>query len=320
MDAADGQVAACEFFALARPRMTRSGVLWQVSVRLMRSDCDEAVGKLLAQSFGQLPSIHRDLEKGSTTVTIYLKRRPEWSRLARQRLTEALDGIQGIRASRGCEPKLSKLNSQNWAQSWKRHFKPLEIGKRLLIRPSWSRRRPRSDQEEVVLDPGMSFGTGQHPTTEFCLEELVRERRAGATQQPFLDVGTGSGILAISAAKLGCRPVHAFDIDGEAVRIARANARSNRVGTGIRFARKDLSALSASGRDVYAIICANLLANVLIAESRRLAGMLRPDGLLVVAGILNSEFHEVQQAYEGAGLRLIRSRRQREWRSGSFKK
>jgi ribosomal protein L11 methyltransferase len=298
--------------------MTRSGVLWQVSVRLMRSECDEAVGELFSRYFGQLPSIHRDVEKGNTTVTVYLERRPEWSETFRQRLAKALDEIQGIRATLRFEPKLSKLNSENWAESWKRHFKPVVIGKQLLIRPSWSRRRPRPNQKEVVLDPGMSFGTGQHPTTSFCLEELVRARSA-PTMEPCLDVGSGSGILAISAAKLGYEPVHAFDIDEDAVRIARANARANGVGTAIRFEHKDLSALVGSARRGYAVVCANLLANVLIAENRRLAGLLRPGGLLVVAGILDSEFHEVERAYKAAGLRLVRSRRQREWRSGTFK-
>jgi ribosomal protein L11 methyltransferase len=298
--------------------MSRSKVLWQVSVRLMRADCDEAVGELFSHYFGQLPSIHRDVEKGNTTVTVYLERRPEWSGIFRRRLANALDKLQGIRATRRCEPKLSKLHSENWAESWKRHFKPVAIGKQLLIRPSWSRRRPRPNQKEVVLDPGMSFGTGQHPTTSFCLEELVRARSADA-MQPCLDVGSGSGILAISAAKLGYKPVHAVDIDGDAVRIARANARANGVGKAIRFAHKDLSVLAGSVRSAYSVVCANLLANVLIAENRRLAGLLRPGGLLVVAGILSSEFHEVQRAYEAVGLRLVRSRRQREWRSATFK-
>ena len=139
------------------------------------------------------------------------------------------------------------MRREDWAESWKRHFKPIEIGDALLVKPSWSKRRPRKNQAVVILDPGLSFGTGQHPTTAFCLREIVRLKLAKergrlarefktrhhadepSALQSFLDIGTGSGILAIAAAKLGYQPVHAFDFDAEAVRIARANARANRV-------------------------------------------------------------------------------------------
>ena len=126
--------------------------------------------------------------------------KPTWTRDARLELTDALSAVQGVRSTKAVEPKLSKLQPRNWAEAWKRHFKPLMIGKRLLIRPSWSRHRPGARQLEVVLDPGMSFGTGQHPTTSFCLEELLRAR-VPAQAQCLLDVGTGSGILAIAGAK-----------------------------------------------------------------------------------------------------------------------
>ena len=120
------------------------------------------------------------------------------------------------------------IRHEDWAESWKRHFKPIEIGRRLLIKPSWSRRRPKPHQQVVVLDPGLSFGTGQHPTTAFCLAEVARLVK-NAPARSFLDIGTGSGILAIAAARLNYQPIWAFDFDPEAVRMARANAQTNQV-------------------------------------------------------------------------------------------
>jgi ribosomal protein L11 methyltransferase len=295
----------------------KSKVLWQVSARVARVEAEEAVCELLSSRFGQPTSVYSNLETGTTTVALYLGRKPSWTRAARLDLTKGLSQVQGVRWTKALEPKLSKIQPRNWAEAWKRHFKPLLIGKRLLIRPSWSRRRPGAGQLEVVLDPGMSFGTGQHPTTSFCLEGLVRARVA-AKRQALLDVGTGSGILAIAAAKLEYRPVHALDIDPEAAGIARLNARTNGVGAAIRTVCKDLSAVSGPKERQYEVVCANLLANVLILEAPRLKSLIRPGGVLIAAGILDEEFHQVQKVYEAAGLRLVRSRRQKEWRSGVF--
>ncbi len=149
------------------------------------------------------------------------------------------------------------MKREDWAESWKRHFKPIEIRVKarpsaarqsasqppsLLVKPSWSRRRAAKNQAVVILDPGLSFGTGQHPTTAFCLHEIARCRQPG-TAQSFLDIGTGSGILAIAAAKLGYAPVQAFDFDPESVRVAGDNARKNRVTGRLKLTRGDLAKL-----------------------------------------------------------------------------
>ena len=99
--------------------------------------------------------------------------------------------------------EIAKVKREDWAESWKRHFHPIEIGKTLLVKPSWSKKRPAKNQAVVILDPGLSFGTGQHPTTSFCLHQIARGRKNGTPRPSFLDIGTGSGILAIAAAKLG---------------------------------------------------------------------------------------------------------------------
>jgi ribosomal protein L11 methyltransferase len=296
--------------------MSRSP-LWQISVATTL-EAEEAAGAALGEIFAIGTTSYTDLDHRTATVSVCLTHDPAHATGWRKRLKYALTRIRqtGLPLGAG-KVSVRRLRKRDWAESWKQHFKPLAIGGRLLVKPSWSRRRPRKGQALVVLDPGLSFGTGQHPTTRFCLEQLVTHRRAGRTQS-FLDVGTGSGILAIAAAALGYRPVEAMDFDPDAVRVARANARANRVGRRIRFSRADITKLRARSPRKHRVVCANLLADLLLTERDKLVGRLADDGVLVVAGILRREFAEVRQAYERAGLRLAATRAEAGWQSGSF--
>jgi ribosomal protein L11 methyltransferase len=257
------------------------------------------------------------VETGAVKVSVFLERKR--AQAGRWR-AEILAGIEDLGAC-GLETgpgrvSIRTLPPEDWAQSWKRHFPPIEIGPRLLIRPSWSRRRPRPGQALVVIDPGLSFGTGQHPTTAYCLKQLARNRQPGQ-RQSCLDVGCGSGILAIAAAKLGYAPVAGFDLDPEAVRIARSNAAENRVA--VRFHRADVGQLPLRGRGRFDVVCANLTSDLLLAQAPRLAGQLSRPGLLVVAGILTGQFAAVRAACEAMGLRLEGQQSVREWCSAGFR-
>lgn len=291
------------------------GALWKVSIAAT-NESEEALGELLVRQFGRPASTHTDFRTGRTAVCVYLERKP----LARfQAALRA--GIAELR-SHGLETGagrilVQKIRRENWAESWKRHFKPLDIAGQLLVKPSWSRRKPKRNQAVVILDPGLSFGTGQHPTTSFCLHELVRHRNP-QQRQAFLDIGTGSGILAIAAAKLGYAPVHAFDFDPESIRVAQANANGNRVLKKIKILRQDLTRLPVPPARRYDLICANLISTLLLAERERILARLQPGGTLVLAGILRSEFERVRQFCSAAGLQLTRCRREKEWCSGSF--
>ena len=169
----------------------------------------------------------------------------------------------------------------------------------------------------VILDPGLSFGTGQHPTTSFCLKALVHSVKIG-TRQTFLDIGTGSGILAIAAVKLGYQPVQAFDFDPESVRVAQANARKNRVETRLKPTRGDITKMPVKAAQKYDLVCANLISTLLVSEKRRIVNRLKPGGILVLAGILAVEFAEVELAFADLGLKRIASQVQNEWCSGAF--
>jgi ribosomal protein L11 methyltransferase len=215
--------------------------------------------------------------------------------------------------------RIRRLSPRDWTRSWKRHFHPLSFGPVLLVRASWHKARARPGQRVVVLDPGLSFGTGHHPTTSFCLAQIVREtrKRPGA----FLDVGTGSGLLAIAAAKLGCSPVEAWDHDPDAVRVAERNALRNRVADRIRVRHLDVTQaprpVRGSGFD---LVCANLLYDLLVEHRHPIAAQAKASGTLVLAGILRAQFAEVVQAYAELGFKLITSRAEREWRSGTFRR
>jgi ribosomal protein L11 methyltransferase len=290
--------------------------LWKVSVTTTL-EAEEAVIEMLGGFFNCAASSYFNFKKKTSRVTVFLPQKILPTNL--QRLRKGLKAIKdcGLNIGSG-KITTDKVPREDWAESWKRHFKPIEIGKKLLIKPDWSKKRLQPGQSLVVLNPGLSFGTGQHPTTLFCLEEIVRNsNKALKSKCPaFFDIGTGSGILAICAAKLRCYPVCAMDFDPEAVRAARANARAN--GAQIKVFRGDVANLPKSPNKKFNLICANLISGLLIEERKRIVAHLKPGGVLVLAGILKSEFAGVQMAYEKSGLKLIRARSEKEWRSGSF--
>jgi len=291
--------------------------LWRISIATTL-EAEDAVTEFAGTLLGQPASAYFNVETSVSVVSVYFSDRKLWSRSLRGRLATGLQTIQecGVTVKPG-EIRFAKVKREDWAESWKKHFHPMEIADSLLIKPSWSKKRPRRNQAVVVLDPGLSFGTGQHATTSFCLAEVVRCRRPNSPQA-MLDIGTGSGILAIAAAKLGYRTVHAFDFDPEAVRIAKANAGVNDLEKRIRITRGDVTKLPTRVSKQYDLVCANLISNLLVAERKRLVQRLAPGGTLVLAGILAAEFSTVQTAFEACGLHLVASRSEKEWRSGSF--
>jgi ribosomal protein L11 methyltransferase len=313
----------------ARPtslKMKKQKTLWRVSVATS-PEAEDAVGELLATNLGTAATTYFDLEKQTSLVSVFVEQGKFSPAAARKEIAAGLKRIAGFGLKTGAAKiEIAKVKREDWAESWKRHFHPLEIGPELLVKPSWSKKRPRKNQAVVILDPGLSFGTGQHPTTSFCLHQIVcgvggacppSSRRLDATKS-FLDIGTGSGILAIAAAKLGYKPVHAFDFDPESVRVAKENARKNKVQTQVKPVRGDVTKMPLRPARQYDLICANLISNLLLAERRRIVNRLKRGGTLVLAGILAAEFGGVQRAFEALGLKLAARRVENEWCSGAF--
>src|SRR5882757_755855 len=302
----------------ARPTSLRfmksNKTLWRISVTTTL-EAEEAVTELLGGIFGQPASSHFNVETLVSVVSVFAPQKTILAREIRGQVSAGLKRIKsgGLNVGSG-KIKMAKVRREDWSESWKRHFKAIEIGNALLIKPSWIKRKPRKNQAVVILDPGLSFGTGQHATTSFCLHQIVaavgrppQTPKAskdaalcrGAATKSFLDIGTGSGILAIAAAKLGYQPVRAFDFDPESVRVALANARVNQVAGRIKITQDDVTKQPMRPARQYDLVCANLISNLLIAERRRIVAQVKPGGILVLAGILKLEFAQVQTAFEG---------------------
>lgn len=202
---------------------------------------------------------------------------------------------------------LARRRDPGWATQWRSFHRPLRFG-RLVVAPSWCE-VPLGPGEVVVrLDPGMAFGTGQHPTTASCLEVLAAWVRPGL---PILDLGTGSGLLALAAARLGGGPVFALDTDPLACATAAANCRRNGLAAPVRVCCGSLDALMP--RAAFAVIVANLTAVAHMALLPGLAGHLAPGGRAALAGILEEQAPEVRRAVGQTGLVVGREHRAGGW-------
>src|SRR5438067_902373 len=206
---------------------------------------------------------------------------------------DALGHLQAFGLGPIGELAVSQITEEDWLESWKAQFIPLRVG-RFLVRPSWSETRIPDDAIEIVLDPGMAFGTGLHPTTQQCLVALST---IAVEARSMLDVGTGSGILAIAAAKRGASPVVAVDMDDLAVDAARENTTRNGVAIPVGLG----SAADVPGR--FEVVVANIVAPVLQRIASDLAARLAPSGLLIAAGISLPNEEATRRAFAAAGLR-----------------
>jgi ribosomal protein L11 methyltransferase len=201
--------------------------------------------------------------------------------------------------------ELSEIADEDWSESWKQGLGPLEVG-RAFVRPSWVDAPVPPGMVEIVLDPGMAFGTGTHPTTSLCLAALsdLLAARPGAS---VLDVGTGSGLLAIAAAKLGAGRVAANDNDPVAVEVARENAERN--GATLELTGANVGEIAGA----FDLVVANILANTLVELAPDVAARVAPGGTVLLAGILVPQEDEVRAAYVAEGLRPTLERRDGEW-------
>ena len=195
------------------------------------------------------------------------------------------------------------ITERDWENAWKGHFTLLRIGKRIVLKPTWEGYKARPTDIVVELDPGMAFGTGHHPTTRMCLEELERYVSDGSQ---VLDVGIGSGILSIAAAKLGASQVVGLDIEDAAVEASLGNAKQNDVSDKIQVYKGSLPH-SALDQEAFDIVVANLTANVITGLAQQIALSLRSQGVLIASGIITDRQPETEEAI--AQVLTIKTRR-----------
>lgn len=200
---------------------------------------------------------------------------------------------------------LAGVNQEDWENSWKAYYHAIEIGSRLAVVPSWE--KYDTSRTVIKLDPGMAFGTGTHETTSLCLQVLDEIITGG---ERMLDIGTGSGILAIAALKLGAKEAEGVDIDPMCVRTAGENAQLNGVDSSFKVLIGDLSQ-KASGK--YNVICANIVANAILALSPAVVPLLAENGVFIASGIIDTRRDEVVAGLEKAGLKIIQIYEKNGW-------
>jgi len=216
------------------------------------------------------------------------------------------------------EISVRDVSEDDWANNWKQYFKPLRVSERLTIKPTWEEYVPVTPNEQIIeLDPGMAFGTGTHPTTSLCLRTLESIIQEG---DEVIDVGTGSGILAIGACRLGASKVLALDLDPVAVSSAKENTRLNGLEDRIQVVESDLlSVLKGEGStDVeiklpVRVVVANILAEIILLFIEDVYQALAPGGYYIASGIYKNKEQAVQEALIAAGFELERTAREEDW-------
>ena len=209
------------------------------------------------------------------------------------------------------------VHESDWATAWKKHVRVMRIGRRIVIRPTWRRHRRAPDDVVIAMDPGMAFGTGLHPTTRLCLagierwadDGLLAHGSAPDGRARLLDVGCGSGVLAVAAGLLGAGELVGVDTDPIAIEATLANARRNRLARRVRAWQGSVP----SGAGPFDLVAANLIASVLIDLAEGLRDEIRPGGRLLASGIFVDREGEVRSSFAAAGLAIVRRDVEGDW-------
>lgn len=266
-------------------------------------ELDGVYGDLIDESI-----INADRTRSAVSVFISESSAPsETEIMLKERLS-----ILGIEAS----VTHSSVSEEDWSDSWKKYYKPIHTGKRIVIVPIWEKENYVSSPDEIIvlMDPGMAFGTGTHETTRLCATLLENYITPGSRM---MDVGCGSGILAICASKLGAEYCFACDIDPQAVKIARENIKLNSVAN-VNCEVSDL--VSQVKEDIFDIAAVNIVADVIIRLAPDIGRFLKNDAILIVSGIIEERSDETMQTLNDAGFNKICEMRENGWYAAALKK
>ena len=206
------------------------------------------------------------------------------------------------------EISVEGMREEDWAESWKQYYKPVKLGK-ITIVPAWEEYTPSEDETIIRMDPGMAFGTGTHETTRLVIRLMQNEISGG---ERVLDMGTGSGILSICAAKLGAKSCNAYDIDPVAVKVARENAKDSGL-SNITVGVSDLLAGVDLSEGKYDFCLANIVADIILRMLPDISKYVKPDGKIILSGIISPRAEEIREAVQKYGYRILREETENDW-------
>jgi ribosomal protein L11 methyltransferase len=245
----------------------------------------------------------------TTRLTAYFPWEADLHRLKREFLAFLPELAATFGHGAGSFVSAAEITDAGWAETWKEHFTPRRVGKRIVVKPSWEPYESRPGDVVLTIDPGQAFGTGTHETTRMCLALIEDVYEDGPAPVRALDVGTGTGILGIAAALFGASFVLGVDTDPKAVDVAEANKGVN--GVPDRFHATSMPLASVEG--TFDLVLANLVAEILIDLKGDIVSRCRPGGRIVLSGILTEKSDWVEEEYEAEGARLLRRRTDGQW-------
>ena len=299
----------------------------EITVQTVPGNVDQTAAALTAAGFSELviedQQEFKDFLEQNRACWDYIdeKLQQQLTGLSRIRLyledtdTQALEKLASLVECRGLTMCQNLLAEENWEESWKDNYPPVELGKSLVILPYWLEDTYAGDRIPVILDPGLTFGTGSHPSTQMVIEAMEETVKAGDN---CLDLGSGSGILSITALRLGAKQAVGVDIDPKAEDMARENAAANGYGsekfTALTGDVTADSALMARLAGKYDLVFVNIVADVIIHLAPVLPKFLSADSTLICSGILDSRLEDVKEALNRAGIDPIRVCAREDWR------
>ncbi len=283
------------------------------------ADCADAVASFLIEQ-GSSGIVEEKSPKQNNVVilTAYLKN-DESLTLLIQNIRTYLNGLRNISVNSNfiSEITVHEIPDEDWNKKWKSFFQPIKVTDHIVIKPSWRDYRKKHDEVVIELDPGMAFGTGTHPSTRMCLRaiENITEGCQEKTDLSLLDVGTGSGILAIASALLGLQTITGIDTDYQAIESARKNAAQNKTQKLITFSTQPLKKITGT----FSLVVANILPHILIDMQPLLLSHLKDSGYLILSGILKEKASEVTAVFLQS-LTLHEKLEEEEWVCLIFKR
>jgi ribosomal protein L11 methyltransferase len=295
-----------------------SGKLQQIVVTVPRR-LEPAFTMHLRSVAGQWPTSWTPADDDRAEISLFLPARRGTAKLARSvRAFRDVLGHLGL-APGPVRVRRRVIRRRDWARAWRNSFEPVRISAALVVKPTWAKWPARHGETVIEIDPTLAFGTGHHPTTAFCLRMIARQ---GQRPLRFLDCGCGSGILTITAARLGYAPAIGFDQDRQAVRVARSNAKLNGVDrkTTIVLATLEDFSPRKHGGGRFDMVAANLASELLTRHARRLSRWVAPRGTLVLAGVLDRHARAVNKAFGKLGWRRVAAESAGGWTSWAMRR